>query len=173
MNRQPWRFSVVTDFDLRSRIADLMRVRALEMGASGDGCREGEAAFPPAVEGGADASSGEGETGISSIKANSLIESARCVCEAPCIVFVRYAADKSWFDSNEEGWDLDIRGVKSVDLLGIGACIENMSPAAGGPRRGSPAAGGPRRGAPAAGIPRRGSPAVARPSTRVAPRSPR
>lgn len=107
-NRQPWRFSVVTDGALRSRIAELMERRAREMRAA----------------------DGAGDEAILSVKVGSLLDSARCVRQAPCTVFVRYAFDEAWFGGNERGWDLAIRDLEAVDLLGIGACIENMSLAA-------------------------------------------
>lgn len=102
-NRQPWRFAIVTDPSMRRRIAQSMRLAATEMGRRN---------VPRKVL---------------QLQIGSLLESAEILSDAPCAVFVFCASDDSWTDGNEPGWKLSLDDLQAVEMMGIGACMQNAT----------------------------------------------
>lgn len=102
-NRQPWRFAVVQRVAHRRCIAGYMEVAARVM-VSRD--------VPSEVLG---------------VQIGSLKESAEVVRTAPCTVFVFCVTDKGWTGGNEAGWGLALDDLQAVDMMGIGACMQNMA----------------------------------------------
>ena len=100
-NRQPWRFAIVTNSDMKERIAHLMRMAASEMGHRNVPHR------------------------ILQLQIGSLLESAEILTDAPCAVFVFCDSDSTWTGGNEAGWKLSLDDLQAVEMMGIGACMQN------------------------------------------------